>query len=308
MIDLRDNTTLGGPPPSAVTALREMDPARLAAYPGADGGRLRPALAAFLGVPEASIALGCGSDELIDLAFRWAGPGATITCTMPNFSMLPVFAHANRLRFGPGRDICYVSSPNNPTGEARTDEIRAGLAGDYRLMIIDGAYAEFGDGPDWFAEALANERTLVFRTFSKAWGLAGLRIGYAIGAPSLITQLLKLRSPYSVNAAAEAVGTAVLEHDAEWVRARSAEVIVNRGRLSRALVAAGARVCASSANFLLLPAATAKADAARLRDAGVAVRVFEALPGIGDALRIGIGPWPMMQQFLDAFLAIRACA
>lgn len=308
MIDLCDNTNLWGAPPSAARALREMDPARLAAYPGADGGRLRTTLAAFLGLAPDTLALGCGSDELIDLAFRLAGPGASLTCPEPNFSMVPVFASANGLRAAANGDVCYLSTPNNPTGALVPDEIIRRALGDYRLVVIDGAYAEFADGPDWFGEALEAGNTLVLRTLSKAWGLAGLRIGYAVGAPALIARILALRSPYSVNAVAEAVGVAALEHDADWMRAGGREVIANRERLCAALRAAGASPLSSHANFVLLPVGDARAEAARLLAKGVAVRVFEALPLIGDAIRVGIGPWPLMERFLDAFAREPACA
>lgn len=308
MIDLRDNVNLWGAPPSAARVLRTLDPAALASYPGPDGGQLRTALAGFLDIAPECVALGCGSDEMIDLAFRLAGPGATLTYPEPNFSMVPVFARANGLRTAPDGDVCYVSTPNNPTGAPVPDEkIRSLLAGGRRLLVIDGAYAEFADGPDWFTEAIAAGNALVVRTFSKAWGLAGLRVGYAVGAPALIARLLALRSPYSVNAVAVAVAAAVLESDADWMRERRRDVIANRARLSDALREAGTTPLPSSANFVLVPVSDPRAEALRLAARGVAVRVFERLPGSGDAIRVGIGPWPMMQRFLDAFTGVRAC-
>lgn len=309
MIDLRDNVNLWGPPPSAAAALRDMDPSRLATYPGADGGRLRPALAEFLGVPPDCLALGCGSDELIDLGFRLAGPGATLTYSEPNFSMVPVFARANRLRRTDDGRVRYFSAPNNPTGALPPDEIvRAELSRRAGLLMLDGAYAEFADGPTWFHEAIAAGHALVIRTLSKAWGLAGLRVGYAVGAPPLIADLLDLRSPYSVNAAAEEVGAAVLARDAGWMEGRSREVIANRERLFGRLRDAGAAPLPSRANFLLVKVADSEFTASVLLDRGVRVRSFRDLPAIGDAIRVGIGPWPIMERFLEAFAGIGACA
>lgn len=309
MIDLRDNINLWGPPPSAADTLRTFDAARLAAYPAPRGGRLRPALARFLGVPAGSLALGCGSDELIDLAFRLAGPGAGLDCRDPEFSMVPVFARANGLRRDAGGDVKYLSAPHNPTGALPSEaEIRALLRAPARLVILDGAYAEFGDGPDWFTEALASDRVLVIRTFSKAWGLAGLRLGYAVGAPPLISRLEALRSPYSVSVVAEEIGAAVIARDAVWMRDRCRDTIASRERLLDALRELGAAPLPSRANFVLLPVPGAAAIAARLFERGIAVRLLEALPGIGDAIRIGVGPWPLMGRFLAAFQEAMACA
>jgi histidinol-phosphate/aromatic aminotransferase/cobyric acid decarboxylase-like protein len=141
---------------------------------------------------------------------------------------------------------------------------------------------------------------LAVRTLSKAFGLAGLRIGYAVGAPELVAEVEKSRGPYKVSALAEEAATLALTEDLPWVREHIAEVLHNRSRFASELGERGFFPLPSDANFLLVPVTNAGEIAARMRAAGVAVRPFTALAGIGDALRISIGPWPLMMEVLDA--------
>jgi histidinol-phosphate aminotransferase len=318
--DLRDSVNLWGPPPSAGDAWRGLGPERLARYPGPGGGRLVPALAGHLRVREDQIAVGCGSDELIDAAFRLAGAGAELRCVVPTFSMVPVYAVANRLRMRPvlarpdgdlepasltpaSGGAAYLCSPNNPTGVVLPppviEAVLTRMPAD-SLAILDAAYGDFADQVDWLDQAVRAERCLVLRTFSKAWGLAGLRVGYAVGHARLIARLNAIRGPYMVSAVSEAVVSRVLEQDGAWVQARAREAADNRDRLIARLVAMGQTPWPSRANFVLLPVADALAVAAHLLARRVAVRAFAALPGVGDAIRIGVGPWELMERCLEA--------
>jgi histidinol-phosphate aminotransferase len=174
-------------------------------------------------------------------------------------------------------------------------------------VILDEAYAEFmGDG--WIARAPDAPNLLVTRTLSKAFGLAGLRIGYAAGAPALVAEVEKSRGPYKVSAIAERAAVAALREDGAWVTARVAEVRANRERLAAALRALGLAPLPSAANFLLVPVPHADHAARRMRAAGVAVRPFEDLRAVGDALRITVGPWPMMEAALAALEEALRCA
>ena len=326
MLDLRDNVSLWGPPPSASRVLASLSGTALAGYPGVDGAGLLPVLARYLGVSVDEIALGCGSDELIDLAFRTVEPGSRLVCPAPTFSMVARFAASSRLVPAPALDvpsrpmpleavrdpdaaIVYLCSPNNPTGlPLREELVRAALARTRGLVILDQAYIEFADEPSYLAAVRASSHCLITRTFSKAWGLAGLRLGYAIGAPAIIARLRAMRGPYSVNAVAEAVAAAAITEDAGWMRARAREVVEVRERLIEALKEIGMEPLPSKANFILVPTGDAPALASRLREAGVAVRAFESLPGIGDAIRAGLGPWPLMERFVAALQVVGACA
>jgi histidinol-phosphate/aromatic aminotransferase/cobyric acid decarboxylase-like protein len=171
------------------------------------------------------------------------------------------------------------------------------------IVVLDEAYADFA-GTDETARAAASERLLVLRTFSKAYGLAGLRIGYAVGPARLIRELEKARGPYKVGGLAEAAALAVLRQDRTWVQQRTAEAVRTRERLARELNDRGLRPLPSAANFLLVPVPGAGDVARRLREAGVAVRAFGALPHLGDALRVTVGPWPMLERFLAALDAL----
>ncbi|HEU5220042.1 MAG TPA: histidinol-phosphate transaminase, partial [Gemmatimonadales bacterium] len=299
-------------------------------YPGSDGGILLPALARFLGVAESQVTIGCGSDELIDSAFGLAEPGSALIHSEPTFSMVPVYAGANRLRsvgvplganggFDPQpllnaaraagpQTVIYLCSPNNPTGGAiPADAIRTLLQQAPGLVILDAAYAEFCDEPGWLTEAAGSERLLVLRTFSKAWGLAGLRVGYAVGGAALIARLRSNRGPFSLNAVAERVTVAALAQDGAWVIAHAREVARNRDRLLEALRALGLSPLPSSANFVLLPVADARNVAAGLLHRGIAVRAFGDLGEIGDAIRIGVGPWEVMARCLTAIREVLSC-
>jgi histidinol-phosphate aminotransferase len=196
--------------------------------------------------------------------------------------------------------ITYVCSPNNPTGLSLSrSDIERLVEHAAGIVVLDEAYAEFA--PDgWIADAPRHPRLVVTRTMSKAFGLAGLRIGYAAAAASTITQIAKARGPYMVGGVAERVALAALGSDLEWVRTHIAAAKESRTRFRAELSAAGISSLPSDANFILVPVTDAAAVAAHTRSAGVAVRPFPRLCGIGDAVRITVGPWPMMDAALQA--------
>jgi histidinol-phosphate/aromatic aminotransferase/cobyric acid decarboxylase-like protein len=141
---------------------------------------------------------------------------------------------------------------------------------------------------------------LVCRTLSKAYGLAGLRVGYATASAGIVETIEKSRGPFKVNALAQCAAVAALTEDRDWVVARAAEAVENRDRLAAALRALGFSPLPSAANFLLVPTPKAFDVAERLRADGIGVRPFRNLPQIGDAFRITAGPWPIMERVLGA--------
>ena len=214
--------------------------------------------------------------------------------------------------------IVYLCSPNNPTGttlaRASIESVVSRARG---LVIIDEAYAEFA-GDSAADLAAASDRVLVVRTMSKAFGLAGLRVGYAIGAPPLVADVEKSRGPYKVDAVAGRAAIAALGDGMAWVRERIAAVVELRARFIAALRALGIEPLPSRANFVLAPVPNAAPVASAMRARGVAVRPFEGLrapagtplaAANGNAIRVTIGPWPMLEQVLDALAeAMRQCA
>ena len=324
-VDLSDNTNLFGVPPVALARLRESPESSISRYPALYAGGLKAALAEYCGVDPFEIVTGCGSDDVLDSAIRAiAEPGDLIALPEPSFAMIPIFARMNALRpigvpllpnydidadalLATGARIIYICSPNNPTGTPASEAaVQRVLSGTRGLVIIDEAYAEFGGGSH-LADARRHGRLLVVRTMSKAFGLAGLRIGYAAGAAALVAEVEKSRGPYKVNSLAERAAIAALTMDREWVQAHVAEAIRNRERFAEALRDRGLAPLSSSANFLLLPVGDAQKIGAAMRRAGVAVRPMPNLPVVGDALRISIGPWPMMDMALAALEEALAC-
>jgi histidinol dehydrogenase len=318
--DLSDNTNLFGAAPSVRRILRDLAEATITRYPPVYVPQLKETLAGVLGVAPQNISTGCGSDDVIDSVLRaFCESGDRVAYPDPTFGMVPVFARMNASAPVPvslGTDfaldaariiatrarVTYLCRPNNPTGTLwpRADVLRIceEAAG---VVIVDEAYADFA-GDELTRYAATAERTIVLRTMSKAYGMAGLRVGFAIGAPALIEEIEKSRGPYKVNGVAEAAALAVLTHDLDWVRDRAGEVRRNRERLQRELHVRGVRSWPSAANFVL---ASVEDPASRwnreLRARGVAVRPFGGLAGAGECLRISVGPWPMIERFLDAF-------
>ena len=193
-----------------------------------------------------------------------------------------------------------LNSPNNPTGAMMARESIERVVNEATgVVFIDEAYAEFA-GVSAVDLAERSDRVLVIRTMSKAFGLAGLRIGYAIGQPKLVMEVEKSRGPYKLNAMAEQMAIAALRHDRDWIDEHVALAIQLRERLADALRAMGLSPMPSSANFVCVPVANCVAVGQALRARGVAVRPFPTLPHVGDALRISVGPWSMLQRLLDA--------
>jgi histidinol dehydrogenase len=318
--DLSDNTNVFGTAPSVAPLLASLPAATVTRYPAVYVPELKRALADLIGVDPENIATGCGSDDVIDSALRaFCEPGDAVAWAEPTFGMVPVFARMNAARgapvaLGPGFSldaeallgrrarITYICRPNNPTGtafeRAAVERVCDGAAG---VVLIDEAYADFADD-DFAAFAAVSARTLVLRTLSKAYGLAGLRVGFAVGPAALIDEVEKSRGPYKVSGVAAAAALSVLSRDRQWVAERAAEVRQNRERLAAELTRRGVRVWPSAANFVLVgvPGSAAEWNG-RLRARGVAARPFPAVPGAGECLRVTVGPWPALERFLAAF-------
>jgi histidinol dehydrogenase len=321
-IDLSDNTNLFGAPPSLPDTLSGLPAEAIGRYGSVYAERLKETLARRFGVAPDQVATGCGSDDLIDSALRvFCPPGGAVAFPDPTFSMLPDFARMNAARpiaipLGPqfeldpeqmlqtGARVIYLCSPNNPTGTAfdQADMMRIadGLRGG-AVLLIDEAYAEY-DRQSLAVWAAASSRVIVLRTLSKAYGLAGLRVGYALGPADLIMDLEKSRGPFKVGGLAEAIAVAAIERDGDWVREIVRRTRENRERLAAALADLGLRCWPSAANFILVAAPGGDARGLRLslRRLDIGVRAFPDLPQTGGCIRVTVGPWPLMERFLSA--------
>jgi histidinol-phosphate aminotransferase len=294
-------------------------------YPDPLGGDLKRALAAKHGVEAASILLGNGSHELLmQFAQVFAGPGADVVASKYGFAVYAIAAQAAgatlqvaacnaddhtmprghdldaiAATITPTTRLVYIANPNNPTGTWFGADAFASFMAKVPakvLVVVDEAYAEFVDAPEW-ASALALVSThanlVVARTFSKAYALAGLRVGYAIAHPGLIAVMERVRESFNVNSAGLAAAEAALGDDEHlrWVVARNAE---QRATLADALRARSLTVFPSQTNFLLVKfaepgdeARVARIDAA-LIDAGVVLRPMGGYD-LGHCLRITVG-------------------
>lgn len=317
-IDLSDNTNLWGIPPAASRAIHDAATSTVTRYPALYAADVKRAIADYVGVDPEMVVTGCGSDDVLDSAIRaFAEPGDVVAYPDPSFAMIPIFAQMNGLAgvavpmteahdvdpagyVAANARIAYVCSPNNPTGGALSrvaiEQIVTATRG---VVIVDEAYAEFASA-SVLDLARMSSHVLVSRTLSKAFGLAGLRVGYAVGDPALVAEVEKSRGPYKVNGVAQRAAVAALTEDRDWVAARVREAIENRERLMSALRAMGLAPLPSEANFVLVPVTDAQALDRTLRERGIAVRPFVALPRIGDALRISVGPWEMLDACLRA--------
>jgi len=319
VIDLGDNTSRFGTPPAALRVFADAGPGDASEYPAPDAGALRAALAEVHGVPPARVVTGCGSDDVIECAIRaFAREGERLAFAAPTFSMIPEFARNQRMEAVPvpflpdgawpvdtllaaRPHVLYLCAPNNPTGHVPGGDLERLLACGAGLVILDQAYAEFAGRMR--IEAPEHPRLLVTRTLSKAYGLAGLRIGYGVASEAVIGRIGRVRGPYRIGRLAERAAVAALREDHGWAHAHVALARAARAALSAALEAAGFRPHASEANFVLLPLAGAAAVARRMLALGVRVRAFTGLPGSGDALRITVGPPPEMDAALRALAA-----
>jgi histidinol-phosphate aminotransferase len=338
-VDLSDSVNAWGAPPAALRAIADAASTAVSRYPSARSESLAPALLRYLGLGDARdlrVVTGCGSDDVLDATMRAFGaPGDRIAFSTPTFSMIPLFARLNGLvpvavpftddfdldverLVAANAKITYLCSPNNPTGtrvsRERIEFIASHASG---LVVLDEAYAEFA--PETFADLVRrHERLFVVRTFSKAFGLAGLRVGYGVGNSDVVGFVERARGPYKVSVPAERAANAALAEADDalgWVRVHAQRAVEIREQVRRALEQLGLPSLPSAANFLCIPTRHATRLAAQLRERGVLVRCFTGLPsepqiladGNGSALRVAIGPWGMMERFLGALAEVVEC-
>jgi len=327
-VKLASNENPLGPSPMALQALRDALP-EIHRYPDGSGHRLRHALAGHWHVAPDQLILGNGSNELLELTARcFLLPGdeavyaeqafvvydmvAQVTGAKKVMIPLKDFTHdldGMRAAISPRTKLVFVGNPNNPTGTAlppRALEAFLESVTSQVLVVLDEAYYEFLP-PDVTPDALRFVRDgrllLVLRTFSKIYGLAGLRIGYGIGPPALIALLNRAREPFNTNSLAQAAATAALGDVAHVARTRA---VTEEGRklLSEACRALGLAVVPSVANFLLVDVGRpgpATADA--LLRHGVIVRPMVGY-GFPTHLRISIGTPQENERCLAALKAV----
>lgn len=282
-------------------------------YPDPHQIALKTALGQKKGVPADRIFLGNGSDEAIDLLLRgFCTPGRdNIVLLPPTYGMYAVQAGIQdvevrraplRPDFSPDAEavmavsdehskLLFLCSPNNPTGNCLTDEFLATMLDLFPgLVVVDEAYIDFASRPSALRWLEKNPRLVVLQTFSKAWGLAALRVGTAFANPFIINILQKIKYPYNLNAMSLRLALQALERE-DIVRQKIGLLLAERERLALELsnISLVREVFPSEANFLLLRTTDADGIYAALCEAGIVVRNRSRDPNCHNCLRITIG-------------------
>lgn len=326
-VKLASNENPLGPSPKAVAAMSGAL-GEVARYPDGACFELRAALAKKLGVEERQLVFGCGGDEILELVAKtFLRPGDEVIYGWPSFAMYPIVTRgmgAVPVQIPLDDDFTYdleailagvtertrvvmLCNPNNPTGtsfgRADFDAFVSKLPDDV-VLVVDEAYFEFvrrDDFPDTVALTRSRPGTLVLRTFSKIYGLAGLRVGYGIADPELAGYLERARHPFNVNRLAEVAALAALDDDEHVERTRTANDEGARF-LTEALEARGCRVWPTDANFLLVEIGPDYYD--KLLRQGVIVRPMGGF-GLAAHLRVSIGTAAENERFVKALDRVR---
>ena len=307
-------------------SLGSTGPAQFNRYPDPQQRAVKAALAQLKGVEPSRIFLGNGSDEAIDLLVRLTctpGGADSMLLLPPTYGMYEVAANLNDVRIerlpltadfqlspdlvagvlASKAKLVFLCSPNNPTGNllhaGAIEEILRGFGG---LVVVDEAYADFAAAPSWTTRLAEFPNLVVLQTFSKAWGLAGLRLGMAFAAPELIGYLNKIKPPYNISEATQQHALAALAAAPHFDSLRQ-QLQAGRAWLAARLPALPivARVFPSEANFLLVrfhPDATAVYE--HLLSRGIVVRNRTSQPGCAGTLRLTVGTPQENERLLAA--------
>ena len=285
-------------------------------YPDGSATRLRAALGKRWGLDPERIVCGAGSDDLLyQFCLSYGGPGRDIIMSAHGFSIYEIagtYAGSRVIKVpernltadldamlaavSPATRLVFLANPNNPTGSmVRAEEVarfRAALPPEV-LLVLDSAYAEYVTHPAYDAGVRlvdAGDNTVMTRTFSKIFGLGGMRIGWCYAPPGVVDVLHRVRSPFNVSVAAQAAAIAALAEPG-WVETGCAHNAEYRPKLAAGIEAAGLKVWPSEANFVLVDLETvdqANAADAFLRANGIIVRKVGGY-GLPHCLRVTVG-------------------
>jgi len=327
-VKLASNENPYGPSPKAMAAMCAAA-AGVHRYPDGDANQLKEAIAAFHRVHRNQVLLGNGSNEVLELLIRaFAGAGNEVIFSRRAFIVYALAAQAAGATpvavaevDGLSHDldamaaavnertrVVCIANPNNPTGtlhgnralQAFLDQLPRDV-----IVIIDEAYYEFvADQLGDSVHELSHPGLVISRTFSKAYGLAGCRVGYAIADADITALVNRYREPFNVNLLAQVAAVAALD-DRQWVMARVADSNAERTRLESALQALGVSGGASFCNFVLLRHPQSGEILRRLEDRGIIPRPLVPYD-MADYLRISVGTAAENSEFLQALDAILA--
>ncbi len=318
IVKLNTNENPYPPSPKVAELLKTFDYARLRLYPDPLFMALRARLAEIHGCSVNHVFIGNGSDEILALCTRaFVENDGSIGYFEPSYSLYPVLADIRGVERRPVKlsadfywqmpqdytaSFFYITNPNAPTSMMHDKATISAFCKDFKgVVLIDEAYGDFADTNCMdLVLAAENTNTLVMRTFSKSFSLAGLRFGYVIGPEPLIHALYKIKDSYNMDMLAQAVALAALS-DLEYMRANVQKIRATRARLTQELTNRGWTVCPSQTNFLFArpPKGNAKEIFDALKQAKIYVRYFPG-PATGEYLRITIGTDEQTDKLLAA--------
>lgn len=292
-------------------------------YPDPHQLKLKEKISQIKGVPVEQIILGNGSDEILDMIFRvFFEPNQdNIIINTPTFGMFQVLSNLNNVEcrkvlltedfqlnvenilkeVDESTKAIFICSPNNPTGNSmKKEDIRALLALN-KLVVIDEAYIDFSSDQSWTKELSNHDNLMVSQTFSKAFGLAGIRLGACYAGTEIIELLKKVKMPYNVNVLTQATALKYLDNE-ELRNQQIKEIIENRDLLARNLLKIGfvEKVFPSDANFLLVKVDDADRRYYQLIDQELVIRNRNNEPLCENCLRITVGTKEENQSLMDS--------
>ncbi|MHC2990808.1 histidinol phosphate aminotransferase [Pontibacter sp. HJ8] len=293
-------------------------------YPDPHQKKLKASIAEIKGVRPSQIFLGNGSDEAIDLLFRMVcRPGQDSMLHLPpTYGMYEVSANLNEVKLDavqltvdyqvpvqevleqvkPTTKLIFICTPNNPTGNSiERESIETILLSFEGLVVLDEAYIDFANSPSWISRLDEFPNLVVLQTFSKAWGMAGLRLGMAYASEEVISLMDKIKPPYNINQATQELALKSLQQT-EQLAYMVEEIVQEREMLVQALptLKTVEKVYPSDANFLLVKVKDANGLYNYLLEKGIVVRNRSGLPGCEGCLRISVGTTEENQQLFQA--------
>lgn len=302
--------------PAASKAIAECASMDLDQYPSTYSDELREELAKFYGLTRDNFIVGNGSDEMLDILFKtWMEPGETVVTAYPSYSLHGFFVRINGgkvtqidldddfqldvegINAAPGKMV-VICTPNNPTSNLlRPDDVRAVVESSHRPVVVDEAYGEFA-GESFMPLVDRYENLIVTRTFSKAYGLAGMRVGYMASNLDMANIMQTVKIPYSLNRVSEHVAVAALK-DQRYVRQSVDTVDRERRHLADGLSGLGFHVFPSEANFIMFRSPKESALlVSRLAQKNVLIRDFGKLRRLENCVRTTIGTKEMNDELL----------
>jgi len=324
VVKLNTNENPFPPSPKVMSAIRDVEAESLRRYPNPTADSFRAAAAEVLEVSPDMIIAGNGSDDVLAIALlTFCSPGDTLAYPDPTYSLYPVLAELDEVKtvtvpwekdwqlptdalLATKARAIFLANPNAPSGTFVSPQKIDELAEEYSgLVLVDEAYVDFAED-NCLPLIRKHENVVVTRTLSKAYSLAGLRFGFAIGRAPVIREMNKARDSYPCDAISVAAATAAIQ-DQEYARKTWEHVRAERQRVSSELTQMGWTILPSQANFILAtcPSGRGRDAYLGLKEHGILVRYFDK-PGLKDKIRITVGTSQENNALLGGIKALTA--